>query len=96
MCHKYTYAYTRALTHKHTHTHTHTHTHSYAPVQLEVDNSDDVVALMARGAGNRATSETKMNDRSSRRCAGTCAAATQSPNTGAPALRGAGSTQTDF
>jgi kinesin family protein C2/C3 len=35
-------------------------------LQLEVQNADDVVALMARGASQRATSETKMNDRSSR------------------------------
>jgi len=35
-------------------------------VQVEVQNASDVVALMARGASQRATSETKMNDRSSR------------------------------
>jgi hypothetical protein len=35
--------------------------------QVEVDDSEGVAALMARGASNRATSETKMNDRSSRR-----------------------------
>jgi hypothetical protein len=35
-------------------------------LQLEVQNAEDVVALMARGASQRATSETKMNDRSSR------------------------------
>lgn len=35
-------------------------------VQVEVHNADDVVQLMARGASQRATSETKMNDRSSR------------------------------
>jgi hypothetical protein len=37
------------------------------PWQVEVTSSQDVIALMARGAANRATSETKMNDRSSRR-----------------------------
>ncbi|KIY97076.1 Kinesin-4 [Monoraphidium neglectum] len=35
-------------------------------VQVGVSTSQDVLALMARGAANRATSETKMNDRSSR------------------------------
>ena len=34
--------------------------------QVEVESSADVAAIMARGAANRATSETKMNDRSSR------------------------------
>jgi hypothetical protein len=38
--------------------------------QVEVDNAHDVARIMACGAANRATSETKMNDRSSRRCAG--------------------------
>jgi len=37
------------------------------PPQIEVEDSEDVISLMARGAANRATSETKMNDRSSRR-----------------------------
>lgn len=35
-------------------------------MQVEVHNASDVVTLMARGASQRATSETKMNDRSSR------------------------------
>eukprot|EP00877_Chromochloris_zofingiensis_P005409 jgi/Chrzof1/1486/Cz10g09190.t1 len=34
--------------------------------QIEVHDGDDVRAIMARGASNRHTSETKMNDRSSR------------------------------
>lgn len=34
--------------------------------QVDVHNAHDVVSLMARGASQRATSETKMNDRSSR------------------------------
>ncbi|KAI8469926.1 MAG: P-loop containing nucleoside triphosphate hydrolase protein, partial [Monoraphidium minutum] len=34
--------------------------------QVEVGDSCDVVALMSRGAANRATCETRMNDRSSR------------------------------
>lgn len=34
--------------------------------QIDVAHAQDVVNLMAKGASNRATSETKMNDRSSR------------------------------
>jgi hypothetical protein len=40
--------------------------------QVEVDESSDVARIMAHGAANRATSETRMNDRSSRRCACVC------------------------
>ncbi|GBF88032.1 kinesin-4-like protein [Raphidocelis subcapitata] len=35
-------------------------------VQVEVDDASDVARIMAHGAANRATSETRMNDRSSR------------------------------
>lgn len=45
---------------------THTTSDVCPCVQVDVDNADDVVRLMAQGASQRATSETKMNDRSSR------------------------------
>jgi kinesin family protein C2/C3 len=35
-------------------------------LQVDVQDADDVAALMSKGASQRATSETKMNDRSSR------------------------------
>ncbi len=37
-----------------------------AASQVPVACSEDVLAVMARGAGNRAVAETKMNERSSR------------------------------
>ena len=66
-----TLARAHLTTHIHTqHTHARKNTHT-APLRaapkLVVGSSSDIIELMARGAANRATSETKMNDRSSRR-----------------------------